>query len=119
MRLIDVVLERVRQAQAQAEKQQQQEQEMEQQEHEQEAGVIIKSCLPGSIAGSQGGSRAPSTEEGYTSVHAAHATTASGSGVAAAVRNASFAHNEVALVYGNGRGSIGEHHHDEYKLGYD
>ena len=95
MRLIDVVLERVRQAEKQ-------------QEQDQVAGTLIKSYLLGSGSGDN---RTPSTEEGH---HAHGTNSVSGSGeAAAAVRNAAFAYNDV----GNDSGS--NQHHDEYKLGYD
>ena len=98
MRLIDVVLERVRQAEKQK-------------EQDQVAGTLIKSYLLGS---GSGGSRTPSTEEGHQ--EAAHGTNSvSGSGVAAAaVRNATFAYNDVGSNDGGN-----QHHDDEYKLGYD
>ena len=96
MRLIDVVLERVRQA----------EQQQEQQEQEAGGGTVIKSSyLLGSGSGSQG-SRTPSTEDAVASASAPGVASGSDSGVVAVVRvrHAAFAQNAET---------------DEYKAGSD
>ena len=102
MRLIDVVLERVRQAEKQL-------------EHGDEETVaagssdMIKSYL---LGGSQ--SRTPSTEGGQ-----ATATATTGSGVVAAASNNNEAVCDNGFGVRGGGGSGLYHQHDEYKLGYD
>ena len=101
MRLIDVVLERVRQAEKQL-------------EHGDDETVaagssdMIKSYL---LGGSQ--SRTPSTEGG------GQATATPGRGVVAAASNNNEAvcDNGFGVIGGGGGGLY--HQHDEYKLGYD